>query len=99
MNKRKIYGDGVLLQFEDCKLTAPTNYNDYLVHLFGDYNQLPTKEKRGSQHSFIELDLDKLPISFITPSLIPKSSSSIVSFGRTTFPFKSIKSNLSFLFI
>lgn len=58
MNKKKIYGDGVLLQFEDCEFIAPTNFIDYLVHLFGDYKQLPPKEKRGSQHSFIEVDLE-----------------------------------------
>ena len=57
MNKKKIYGEGVLLPFEDCNFNAPSNYIDYLIHLFGDYKKLPPKEKRGSHHSFIEVDL------------------------------------------
>ena len=42
-------------QFEDGKFNIPKNYNEYLTHIYGDYMQLPPKEKRKSNHFIEEL--------------------------------------------
>ena len=42
-------------QFEDEKFNIPKNYDEYLTHIYGDYMQLPPKEKRKSNHFIEEL--------------------------------------------
>lgn len=42
-------------QFENEKFNIPKNYNNYLTHIYGDYMQLPPKEKRKSNHFIEEL--------------------------------------------
>ena len=49
---KSIFDDFVLLDFEDRKFSAVKDYNTYLSNLFGDYMQLPPKEKQVSKHDF-----------------------------------------------
>ncbi len=41
------YGEGKLYDFEDTKFIGPTDAEFYLSHVYGDYMQLPPKEKRN----------------------------------------------------
>lgn len=44
------FDDVVLLDFEGHKVPAPKGYHEFLTRAFGDYMQLPPKEKRVSHH-------------------------------------------------
>ena len=46
------YKQAVLLPFEDGQFLAPTGYKQILEHFYGDYMQLPPKEKQKSHHAF-----------------------------------------------
>ena len=41
------YGEGKLYDFEDTQFVGPTDAEFYLSHVYGDYMQLPPKEKRN----------------------------------------------------
>ena len=56
---RAYFGKPTLYTFEDMKVYGPEKYDEYLSHLYGDWRQLPPKDKRVSHHDFIELDLHK----------------------------------------
>lgn len=43
---REIYGEPVLLKFEDRMYYAPVRYAEYLERLYGDYMKLPPLDKR-----------------------------------------------------
>ncbi len=49
---KTIFDDFILLDFEDRKFSAVKDYNTYLSNLFGDYMQLPPKDKQISKHDF-----------------------------------------------
>lgn len=57
--KREWFGKPMLLDFEDCKIFAPCDYDKYLTNVYGDYMTPPPKDKQKSHHDFIELDLNK----------------------------------------
>ncbi|MGN0343229.1 MAG: phosphorylcholine transferase LicD [Roseburia sp.] len=44
------------MPFEDLMVKVPANYDEHLTHMYGDYMQLPPKEKRVN-HMPVELDL------------------------------------------
>lgn len=46
-------------EFEDTQFPGPRKYDEYLSKLYGDYMQLPPKEDRGKQHTFIKYDFGK----------------------------------------
>ncbi len=46
------------LQYEDCTLPGPTDWDSYLKLRYNDYMKLPPVEKRNSYHSFEFVDLD-----------------------------------------
>ncbi len=46
----------VYLPFEDTEMPLPKGYDSYLRYVFGDYMQLPPKDKRHGNHSFVELE-------------------------------------------
>lgn len=48
--QQSIYGEPVLLEFEDGMYYAPQNWNAYLNHLFGDYMTLPPEDQRNSDY-------------------------------------------------
>lgn len=49
--------DFVFLPFEGSTFPAPSNPDEYLKKLYGNYMKLPPVDKRNSGHSFIEIDL------------------------------------------
>lgn len=53
------YAEGVLLPFEDSSFFAPKGYRQILEHFYGNYMQLPPKEKQKTHHSFKAYQLIK----------------------------------------
>ena len=52
-----IIGIPKLYDFEDTVIYGVEKYNEYLSHLYGDWRQLPPKEKQISHHDYyIELN-------------------------------------------
>lgn len=54
-----IMGNPTLYKFEDMEVFGAENYDEYLTHLYGEWNKLPPEEKRVSHHDYIELSLTK----------------------------------------
>lgn len=46
------YSQAVLIPFEDSSFLAPKGYRQILEHFYGNYMQLPPKEKQKTHHSF-----------------------------------------------
>ncbi len=61
--ERRIFGTPTEYPFEGEMLYGPENYDEYLTTLYGNWRELPPKEKQVAHHDFIELDLEK---SFLT---------------------------------
>ena len=57
-NNKDIFRSTEYLPFENLSLPAPSGYDTYLKHLYGDYMTLPPVEKRHSTHVFKILKLD-----------------------------------------
>jgi len=51
------YGSGVDLIFEKIKVKGPNEYEKYLTQLYGNYMQLPPKDKRVPVHNILEIKL------------------------------------------
>lgn len=49
---KKYFGDGTILSFGNGEYRVPSDYNNYLTLLYGDYMKMPPEEKRKSHHSF-----------------------------------------------
>lgn len=56
---RALMGTPTLYPFEDMHIYGAQDYNGYLTHLYGNWQQLPPKEKQITHHDFIELNLCK----------------------------------------
>ena len=54
-----IMGKPTLYRFEDTYIYGAENYDEYLTHLYGNWNELPPEDKRVSHHDFLLFDLDK----------------------------------------
>lgn len=52
ITKSEFFTDSVEIQFEGNTLMAPVGYDGYLRGVYGNYMELPPKEKRVSHHSF-----------------------------------------------
>lgn len=50
---KEIFENSIQVEFEDGKYFAPSEYDKYLSHLYGNYMQLPPIEKQVTHHSFI----------------------------------------------
>lgn len=50
-NPRSVFDQTVYLPFEDTVFPAPSGYDVYLTHLFGDYMQLPPEDQRKGRHA------------------------------------------------
>ena len=55
--KKDIFGVPILYQFEDTKLYGPCNPDEYLKSLYGDYMQLPPKEKQVCRHDYYYVNM------------------------------------------
>ncbi len=51
-NPKSLYMKTVYLKFEDMSLPVPGGYIEYLIHLYGDYMQLPPIDQRNINHDF-----------------------------------------------
>lgn len=49
---RRVFDEYTLLPFEGINVQVMKNYHQFLTAAYGDYKQLPPKEKRVSHHSF-----------------------------------------------
>lgn len=56
---REIMGMPTSYKFEDMQVYGAQNYDGYLTNLYGNWQQLPPKEKQVTHHDFIELNLNK----------------------------------------
>lgn len=57
--KKELFGNPTLYEFEGVQLYGPEDYKGYLTHIYGDWRTLPPVEKRGIQHDFVYLNLNK----------------------------------------
>lgn len=53
------YGEGCELDFEGIKVRAPKEYHKWLTQVYGDYMELPPKEKQVTHHDTTIIDLDR----------------------------------------
>jgi len=56
---KKYFGDGTIMFFENGNYRIPTDYDNYLKSLYGNYLELPPEEKRKSHHSFTHIEFNK----------------------------------------
>lgn len=57
---QKSWFDGcVKIDFEGMTVSAPIGYHEFLTRVYGDYMELPPKEKQVTHHYHYFLDLDK----------------------------------------
>ncbi len=56
--KRDFLGKGVKVDFENLKVNAPENYDEYLKVLYGDYMKLPPEDQRENHHNFHLADVN-----------------------------------------
>lgn len=56
---KRIFGNPTEYQFENLKVFGPEQYDEYLTHVYGNWKQLPPKEKRVTHHDFKEYNLSK----------------------------------------
>ena len=50
--EKKYFSELTQLEFEGHKFFAFKEYDKYLTHVFGNYMQLPPKEKQVTHHEF-----------------------------------------------
>ena len=56
---KRIFGKPTNYSFEGISIKGPEFFEDYLVHIYGDWKSLPPIEKRGHQHDYFYLNLHK----------------------------------------
>ncbi len=56
---KSAFQSAVFKDFEDGQMPIPVGYDDYLHEAFGDYMQLPPKDKQVAHHETLTLDLEK----------------------------------------
>ena len=57
--EKRIFGTPTAYPFEDITVKGPELYEEFLTHIYGDWRKLPPEEKRGVQHDFAYLDLER----------------------------------------
>ncbi len=57
--KAEWFAEALFVEFEGTKMPIPVGYDGYLKTAFGDYMELPPKEKQKAHHDCVELDLTK----------------------------------------
>lgn len=57
--KKQFLGKGIKVDFENIKVNAPENYDEYLKILYGDYMKLPPEDQRENHHNFHIADVNK----------------------------------------
>lgn len=59
MPKSFCMGDDILMPFEGIEINMPSGYKEYLTRIYGNYMQLPPKEKQVSHHLHAVVDLKR----------------------------------------
>lgn len=57
--RREVMGTPTLYQFENIEVYGVENYDEYLTHLYGNWRELPPKEKQVTHHDFVECNLNR----------------------------------------
>lgn len=57
--QRAWFGTPTIYRFESMEIFGPENYDKYLSALYGNYMELPPKEKQKTHHDYLYLDIDK----------------------------------------
>lgn len=56
---KAFFGKATLYKFEDTEVYGAEKSDEYLTRLYGNWRELPPKEKRKSAHAFLKVDLEK----------------------------------------
>ena len=56
---KSFFGKGVEVPFEDTKIVVPEHYEDYLVHMYNNWQTPPPPEQRITHHYCYFRDLDR----------------------------------------
>ena len=56
---KKDFKETIYTDFEGYKVPIPAGYEHFLRYVYGDYNVLPPKEKRGTWHGNVWFDAEK----------------------------------------
>lgn len=56
---KDIIGEKTRYKFENIYVNGPEKYDEYLTHIYGDWNKIPDKDKRRGSHDYLSIDLDK----------------------------------------
>ena len=48
----EIYGEPILMNFEDQQFYVPNQVHEYLRRIYGDYNRLPSEEEKLIQINY-----------------------------------------------
>ncbi len=73
------FSDYVDMPFEDTTIRCPVGYDNYLTQQFGDYMQLPPKEKQFAHHDFAVFDLEHSYKDYQSGKLDAKEASKTMS--------------------
>lgn len=57
--KKEVMGTPTLYRFENLEVYGVEDYETYLTSLYGDWRQLPPKEKQVTPHDYVERHLNK----------------------------------------
>ena len=57
--KKEWFDDYLLMPFEGIEVRIPIGFDAYLTHVYGDYMELPPKEKRITRHYHYYLNLEE----------------------------------------
>lgn len=56
---KDVFGEAVQIKFGDHYFNAPSNADQYLKNIYGNYMELPPEENRVSLHKFIYVNMNK----------------------------------------
>lgn len=62
---KDVFSKIVRIKFEDCLLSAPSDYRKYLTCAYGDYMKLPPENERENRHGIIDLDFGKFDDEYL----------------------------------
>lgn len=57
--EKRIFGNPTEYKFEDIIVDGVECYDEFLTHIYGEWNKLPPIDKQKTAHNYIEMDLNK----------------------------------------
>lgn len=61
--EKRLFGEPTDYPFETITVKGPAYYDEYLTGIYGNWRKMPPVEKRGVQHDFLYVDLNKSYLS------------------------------------